>query len=161
MIRNLKHSSKGFTLIEMLAVIAIIGILTSIAMPNLSGAREKARDSERVTEVSEIALALELYYNACRQYPATLATTANNGCPSGVTLFSFLKSVPDDPLNSGGNVYTYAVGGTNNSAFVVHAKLEKSNSALLNDLDGTVLGKDCGTSANEVGAGPYYYCKGS
>lgn len=139
----------------MLAVIAIIGILTSIVLPSLNGSREKARDSERVTEVSQIALALELYYSACRAYPATLVTTANNGCPTGVTLASFLNPVPADPLNSGANVYTYAVSG---SSFVIRARLERANSALTNDLDGTQVGStDCGVDT----AAPWYYCKGS
>jgi type II secretion system protein G len=146
-----KEKINGFTLIELLTVIAIIGILASIVMPNLSDSRKKARDSERVTEISEIALALESYYNACRQYPSTLAIDKHNGCPTGVTLETFLTEIPQDPL---GSAYTYAVGGTNNDTFVIRAKLELNNSALNNDLDGSVLGTDCSDSPN------FYYCKG-
>jgi len=150
-----RKMEKGFTLIEMLAVIAIIGILTSIVYPDLSGSRERARDSERVTEISEIVLALELYYNACRTYPSSLPanpTTMTDGCPSGVNLGSFLSSIPVDPLNSGTHVYTYAQGG---GSFVVRASLEQNNSALSNDLDGTILSTPC-----DDGSPNFYYCKG-
>jgi general secretion pathway protein G len=147
-----KSTAKGFTLIEMLTVVAIIGILASITGVSLSGARKQARDSERVTEVGQISLAVELYYNACRQYPATLITTAGTGCPTGITLGSFLQSIPTDP---NGSAYTYAVSGTFDE-FVVRATLEQANNALTNDLDGTIVGTDCGVDT----ASPWYYCKG-
>ena len=41
--------TKGFTLMEMLAVIAIIGILAAITIPSLGDSRKKARDAERIT----------------------------------------------------------------------------------------------------------------
>lgn len=130
--------TKGFTLIELLAVIAIIGILAAVVMPNLSGTKELARDSERISEVSEIALAVEMYYNQCRQYPSTLTTTANNGsCPSGVTLGSFLSSIPVPPT---GGSYDYASNGT---SYVVHATLETSHKKLADDVDGTVFSVNC------------------
>ncbi len=148
-----KEKINGFTLIELLTVIAIIGILASIVMPNLSDSRKKARDSERVTEISQIALALESYYNACRQYPSSLAITANNGCPSGVTLGTFLTEIPQDPLGST-QPYMYAVNGTYDT-FVIRAKLELNNSALNNDLDvSSVPGIDCSDNPT------FYYCKG-
>jgi type II secretory pathway pseudopilin PulG len=140
----------------MLAVIAIIGILTSIAMPNLSGAREKARDSERVTELNQIALALEHYYNSCKQFPPSpLTLTASDGCPagSGITLVTFLDSIPKDPLDPT-RVYTYE---TDSDSYVLQAQLERNNSALTDDLDGTVLTVEC----DEVEADEeFYYCIG-
>ncbi len=146
---NKTSKTKGFTLIELLTVIAIIGILASIVMPNLSDSRKKARDSERVTEVSEIALAVESYYNSCKQYPSTLSTSANNGCSGSTNLGTFIDSIPQDPL---GTSYTYAVNGTHDS-FVIMASLELNNSALNNNLDGNVLGVNCSNAS-------YHYCKG-
>ncbi|MFA7169526.1 MAG: prepilin-type N-terminal cleavage/methylation domain-containing protein [Candidatus Paceibacterota bacterium] len=54
---------KGFTLIELLVVISIIGVLSTIAMTSLNGARAKARDARRRTEIGEIKKALEIYYS--------------------------------------------------------------------------------------------------
>ncbi len=147
-----QKKEKGFSLIEMLLVIAIISILSSVVYGNMTGARASARDSERVTEVGQIALALELYYNNCRQYPATLDLTASNGCPSGVTLASFLSTIPEDPLNADPHVYVYE---RTNNAFVIRATLETGGSSLNNDRDGTLLTTDCSDTP------AFYYCKGS
>jgi prepilin-type N-terminal cleavage/methylation domain-containing protein len=151
-----KDTARGFTLIEMLAVIAIIGILTSIALPNLSGSREKARDSERVTELNQIALGLELYYNACRTYPSALTLTIDEGCPSGsgITLGTFLKSIPTEPV-TGHDAYKYG-RAADGSSFVLRAVLERDNAALVDDLENTIHGVNCtDTSTN------FYYCVGN
>ncbi len=52
---------RGFTLIELLVVIAIIGILASVVLVSLAQARVKARDSIRVQNLKQVALALEMY----------------------------------------------------------------------------------------------------
>lgn len=59
----------GFTLIELLVVIAIIGLLSSVVLISLSSARARARDTRRLSDVSTLQKALELYYNAFGQYP--------------------------------------------------------------------------------------------
>ncbi|HCC05068.1 TPA: hypothetical protein DEP58_02055 [Patescibacteria group bacterium] len=141
--------SRGFTLIELLVVIAIIAILSTIVYPNLSGARERARDAERVSEVGQIALGVELYYNSCRAYPtAPLIPSRNNGCPTGVTLATFLPTIPVDPK---GTAYGY---GTAGGSFVVAATLETAeHSSLTNDIDTTVAGVACDDAGKK-------YCKG-
>ena len=60
---------KSFTLIELLVVIAIIGILAAIAIPSLSNARAKARDARRVTDLDQLAKAMELYFSDNNRYP--------------------------------------------------------------------------------------------
>ncbi|HHH12272.1 MAG TPA: prepilin-type N-terminal cleavage/methylation domain-containing protein, partial [Candidatus Moranbacteria bacterium] len=64
-----KATKKGFTLIELLIVIAIIGILASIILVNLAGARAKARDAERLTQIKSVQNALELYFLDNNRYP--------------------------------------------------------------------------------------------
>ena len=54
------QNKKGFTLIELLVVIAIIGLLSSIAVVSLNGARAKARDAKRVSDVKQISTLVEM-----------------------------------------------------------------------------------------------------
>jgi len=65
--------NKGFTLIELLVVIAIIGILASIVLVSLGGARAKARDATRQSDLRQIQLAQEMYYDS--QSPTYYATS--------------------------------------------------------------------------------------
>lgn len=60
---------KGFTLIELLVVVAIIGILSSVVLASLNSARMKARDTKRMTNLTQIWTALEMYYNDHGYYP--------------------------------------------------------------------------------------------
>ena len=105
-----KKFSLGFTLIELLVVIAIIGILAAVVLVSLNSARAKSRDARRIADVRQMMTAMELFFNDCAQYPGgtSLATTLNNGCPSGVTLGSFLSQIPTAPTPPSGNAYTYA-----------------------------------------------------
>jgi prepilin-type N-terminal cleavage/methylation domain-containing protein len=71
MFTSFKHSKKGFTLIELLVVIAIIGILSSVVLASLSTARQKSRDAKRISDIGQIQLALELYFDRVQSYPST------------------------------------------------------------------------------------------
>jgi prepilin-type N-terminal cleavage/methylation domain-containing protein len=57
-----KKGQSGFTLIELLVVIAIIGMLSTVAITSLNGARSKARDARRKSDLEQILLAFEQYY---------------------------------------------------------------------------------------------------
>lgn len=150
---ELSKVQRGFTLIELLVVIAIIGILSSVVLTSLNGARQRGRDSKRITELKTIQLALELYFESCREYPDTLTLAAANGCSSGTDLQDFLNPIPVDPMNTGNYVYTYN-DDASHANFVLRATLEDgSNKVLTNDADGTILSTACNDSAS-----PYYYC---
>jgi len=66
---NFKNSKKGFTLIELLVVIAIIGLLSSVVLASLNSARSKSRDAKRVSDLNQLQLALEMYYQDKSAYP--------------------------------------------------------------------------------------------
>ena len=68
-----KYPSSGFTLIELLVVIAIIGVLASVVLASLNSARAKSRDARRRTDINQLRLALELYYDANGSYPLSAA----------------------------------------------------------------------------------------
>lgn len=86
--KHMFSSSKGFTLIELLVVIAIIGLLASTVFTSLGSARAKARDARRMSDMNEIAKALDLYYAQNGSYPvvATWSSYGNsvNGGACGV-----------------------------------------------------------------------------
>lgn len=58
---NLLSDKSGFTLVELLVVIGIITMITALLFPNFMGARLRARDSQRKTDLKQIQGALELY----------------------------------------------------------------------------------------------------
>lgn len=64
---------KGLTLIELILVLAIIGVLAAIAIPAYKDYTEKARVYEAVTEISAIALKISHFYDDERTYPDTLS----------------------------------------------------------------------------------------
>jgi len=63
---------KGFTLLEIVVVIAIMGILTVIIIPSLNSARSRNRDMERVADIGTIQLGLLNYYAKYGFYPSSL-----------------------------------------------------------------------------------------
>jgi len=80
--------TKGFTLVELLIVIAIIGILSSIVLSNLTGARAKANDAKIQSQLSNIRGSAELYFisNVCNSnstswaVQGSLASTTTYWC---------------------------------------------------------------------------------
>lgn len=61
--RDKNKKQLGFTLIELLVVIAIVGLLASMVLVALNSARAKARDVRRKSDLRQIVIALELYYD--------------------------------------------------------------------------------------------------
>lgn len=90
-----RTSRRGFTLIELLVVIAIIGLLASIVLASLNTARRKSRDARRISDVRQIQLALELYFDGSQEYPDTVAAMVPQ----------FLPAEPRDP--TAGTSYPY------------------------------------------------------
>ena len=121
------HNKKGFTLIELLVVIAIIGILTAIVLASLTGAKSSSRDGKRISDVANLSLALESYFDVCKQYPPTLSPTEATGCPSGsgIRLDTFIPSIPTAPL-PGTYIYELKSGSKD---YCLGAKLENVNSS--------------------------------
>lgn len=66
----MKINNEGFTLIEMLVVVAIVGLLSAVVVVGLTGAREKARDSRRIADIRQIQNDLELKYSSSSGYPS-------------------------------------------------------------------------------------------
>ncbi len=73
-------STKGFSLVELLIVITIIGLLSTIVLNSLSTSREKAYDSKIKQQLNSFRTAAEIYYS--NQEPTSYGTAA--GCNSGL-----------------------------------------------------------------------------
>ena len=150
--------TKGFTLIELLVVIAIIGILSSIVLASLNNARKKGRDARRVSDVKQLQLALELYYdsNPTTGYPTSIGTTASSALVTG----GFISAIPTDP--STGAAYSYAAlgSGTTCSSYHLGATLEITNNAALSSDADAAAGTECTSGGTDfAGTDPLYDVK--
>lgn len=83
MFKTLKKAQKGFTIIELLIVIAIIAILALLVLNNFQGAQAKARDQQRTTDINNIHGKLEEFYNENNYYPNTFTAATFPGIDDG------------------------------------------------------------------------------
>ncbi len=89
-------NQKGFTLIELLVVIAIIGLLSTMSVVALNTAREKSRNTKRLSDIKNIQTALELYYNDVGHYPLTAVNPfTTHTIVNGTRVY--MSNVPDNP----------------------------------------------------------------
>lgn len=79
MLSTIKKAQKGFTIIELLIVIAIIAILAGLVLNNFQGAQAKARDTQRITDVNNMHSKLEELYNDSGGYPQTFTAATFPG----------------------------------------------------------------------------------
>lgn len=116
---SLKQKTSGFTIVELLIVIVIIGILAGLVITTFVGIQQRARNSERQTDINSVASQLEGYFASHSSYPnlADLNTAAfrdGNGLkmgdnskaladPSNANSTTLVGTVP---TNSNGG-YTY------------------------------------------------------
>jgi type II secretion system protein G len=126
---------RGFTLIELLVVIAIIGVLSSVILASLNKAREKARDAKRQSDIGQMQLALELYYDSNGSYPNTgywMYSCNGSWDTLQTALAPYMPTLPKDPVNTscGGpwntGYYTYAYG-SNGAIYDLVGQFENTN----------------------------------
>jgi general secretion pathway protein G len=86
--RVAKQLQKGFTLIELIVVVTIIGILASIAVANVKFAQRKAREAALKDNLFEMRKAIDNFYADKQRYPNDLNELVPN----------YLKKIPADPV---------------------------------------------------------------
>lgn len=137
-----KRGERGFTLIELLVVIAIIGILATIVLVSLNTARQKARDVRRISDMRQVALALEMYYDDNTAYPGNTALVNEwADMETAIEAGGYITSVPADP--SGGAYQYYISTAASPQNYVLGATLEGTPSALGDDIDTATYGLTC------------------
>jgi len=80
---------KGFTLIELIVVVTIIGILAGVAISNVKWAQQKAREAALRHDLFEIRKAIDDYYADKQKYPDSLQTLVSD---------KYLRKLPPDPI---------------------------------------------------------------
>lgn len=108
---QINHLSRrsGFTLIEIILVVVIIGILAGIAIPKLGGKSEKAMIAQAQANITALSMAIQEYEIMNGDYPASLDALLDEskGGP-----YMEKKVIPTDPW---GNPYQYAAPGSHNT----------------------------------------------
>jgi prepilin-type N-terminal cleavage/methylation domain-containing protein len=120
---------KGFTLIELMVVIAVIGILAAVALISLTGVQRSARDATRKSNVSDYATALARYYQDNQAYPVSASDSIGGPptapSPAGTGIFSaagalvsakYMPTALADPLG-GGNCKASGAGASINCQY--------------------------------------------
>ena len=121
---------KGFTLIELVIVMAIIATLTALATFNFSQARVRARDIQRKNELKAIQNALELYKNdkMPQEYPATADFTQSDTTNVLVT-GGYMGKLPVDPKEKAtdNSWMDYTYNRTDTLTYTLQACLENTS----------------------------------
>ena len=139
---NKNYFQKGFTLIEMLIVVAIIAILASVFLVGLTGYRSSAYDSRRLSDLQQVQSYLELYYNANRSYPLNITTWSDlqkaliNG-KIGVT------TIPSDPAGGSGTSNYQYDSCSSGQGYILSAPITATSKIMLNSASSTSITADC------------------
>jgi len=136
-----KNRFKGFTLVELLVVMAILGILVSLVAGNFRSAQVRGRDVTRKSDLKQIAHSLELFYADYGKYPLDSSglisacpynplLSTGVACSWGEDSFTdgktvYFKVVPSDPSSDYSYFYRI-VPGSSNQKFQLFAYLENS-----------------------------------
>ncbi len=139
---------KGFTLIEIMVVIAIVGVLTTIVAGNFTTTQLKARDTQRKNDISQLQRALEAYVNDHGSYPPSAAGEIS-GYPWGSEFSDsngnvYMIKLPDDPKSPTIQFLyeTNVTGG--NTKYHIYSYLENDKDENIASYSGKICGiKGC------------------
>jgi len=95
---SLKKSNKGFTIVELLIVIVVIGILALLVITTYSGIQQKARNSKRQTDLQSLQTQLEAFFSQNGYYPNL--TDMNSASWLDTNMKSLDQNALIDPSNA-------------------------------------------------------------
>ena len=108
---------RGFTLLELMVVMTIMGILITIAQPSLKQSIIRAREAVLRENLYQMRDALDQYYADNNKYPGQLADLVN---PSEKSK-SYLRGIPKDPFTGAADWITVTFEGEDGGVFDVHS----------------------------------------
>ncbi len=117
---SLKNKQQGFTIVELLIVIVVIGILAALVVTTFSGIQQKARNTERETDIKAIHGQLEAYYAQNGRYP-TLANVNDSGSSTAfveTNMKGLDRESLKDPKSTATDQYDLGAAGANIYGYV-------------------------------------------
>jgi general secretion pathway protein G len=105
-----RRRQRGFTLVEVMVVVMIIGLVAALVGPAVFGRFQKAQRQTAYTQIKSIGEALDLYRLSMRRYPSTAEGLQALTEPKG-NEEPFMESIPRDPWD---NEYVYIFPGQQN-----------------------------------------------
>lgn len=126
------NQRKGFSLVEILTVVAVIGILATIITVNFMGAKAKSRDSKRIADLQNVQAAILLLKDENNgNLPVSLARCTFPGvdCLTDLETQNVLNPLPVNPTPNAGSDYQYQSFDATPDYAVLGVQLEKYSGA--------------------------------
>lgn len=124
---------RGFTLIELIMVVAIISLIASIVLSSLSKAREKGNDTARIQSLHEVQSALQLFFTDNGFYPGGDQTTLENFLSQGTKVY--IGSINPNIVYRGTDIKNNTCTSNCASYHLGIPLVSKDNAALSSDKD--------------------------
>jgi uncharacterized protein (TIGR02145 family)/prepilin-type N-terminal cleavage/methylation domain-containing protein len=120
MFTNNNIRKKGFTLVEILVVVFIIGLLATMGIVSFSGIRKNARDIKRMSDIRQIQMALDSYFRNAGSYPSEINGSISYNNNVYLNSYPTAPNPPDGDCEEGENNYTYVPLGSNSNSYVIY-----------------------------------------
>ena len=134
---SLKRNQSGFTIVELLIVIIVIGILATLVLVTFTGIQQSARNTQRQTDIKAVASHLETYYAKNSFYPT--ATDMNNATFISSELKGLDKESTRDPkAGTAASDYQFNAGDATSLKYGYKSTKDDGSTC-----DNTVAGSEC------------------
>lgn len=159
----MKTVQKGFTLLELLIVIGIIGVISSVALATLGSARSRGDDSAVRGNLTSLRSQAEVYYLENKRYGSNTSLITN--CTTATTFIAATtgegaaeKITTDLLKNAGGSTNVRCAVAANGTAWAVSALLNEGGTICVHSATQALITRRTGTIANSILTTPVVTC---